>query len=74
VDVHLPHLILERGKGDGQASNLAYDGVVNSLLTKLDGLEQYDNVIIFGLTNRLELIDPALQRPGRCEAVLSTII
>ena len=48
-----------------QAASNAYDGVVNTLLTKLDGLEEFDNIVVFGLTNRRELIDPALLRPGR---------
>ena len=33
----------------------------------MDGVEQLDNVLIIGLTNRPELIDPALLRPGRLE-------
>ena len=31
----------------------------------MDGLEEIDNVIVFGLTNRKELLEPALMRPGR---------
>ena len=44
---------------------MAYDSVVNALLTQMDGLEEMNNVIVFGMTNRRELIDPALLRPGR---------
>ena len=36
----------------------------------MDGLEEVDNIIVFGLTNRRELIDPALLRPGRYVSVL----
>lgn len=57
----------ERGKGDGQAANLAYDSVVNALLTKMDGLEEADNIVVIAMTNRKELLDPALLRPGRFE-------
>ncbi|CAI2358382.1 N-ethylmaleimide sensitive fusion protein [uncultured virus] len=38
---------------------------VSQLLTLLDGIESFDNVIIFGITNHMDLIDPALLRPGR---------
>lgn len=38
---------------------------VSQLLTLLDGIESIDNVIVFGITNHLDLIDPALLRPGR---------
>jgi hypothetical protein len=56
-----------RGQGDGSAASMAFDGVVNALLTKMDGLTKTDNIIVFGLTNRRELIEPALLRPGRFE-------
>ena len=46
---------------------MAYDNVVNTLLSKMDGLKEMNNVIVFGMTNRKELIDPALLRPGRFE-------
>ena len=39
--------------------------VVNQLLALLDGVRSVDNVLVVGLTNRKELIDPALLRPGR---------
>lgn len=41
------------------------DRVVAALLTELDGAEPLDDVVILGATNRPELIDPALLRPGR---------
>eukprot|EP00468_Gymnochlora_sp_CCMP2014_P010229 CAMPEP_0167755386 /NCGR_PEP_ID=MMETSP0110_2-20121227/8791_1 /TAXON_ID=629695 /ORGANISM="Gymnochlora sp., Strain CCMP2014" /LENGTH=659 /DNA_ID=CAMNT_0007641359 /DNA_START=107 /DNA_END=2086 /DNA_ORIENTATION=- len=43
------------------------DSVVNQLLAKLDGVDQLHNLLVIGLTNRRELIDPALLRPGRFE-------
>ena len=43
------------------------DTVVNQLLTKLDGVEQLNNILVIGMTNRKELIDEALLRPGRFE-------
>eukprot|EP00040_Diaphanoeca_grandis_P035376 m.222273 g.222273 ORF g.222273 m.222273 type:complete len:894 (+) comp33368_c0_seq4:152-2833(+) len=56
-----------RGQGDGSAASVAYDSVVNALLTQMDGLTEVPNVVVFGMTNRKELIDEALLRPGRFE-------
>ncbi len=62
-----------RGQGDGSAASMAFDGVVNALLTKMDGLTKTDNIIVFGLTNRRELIEPALLRPGRFEVEIEVL-
>ncbi|KAI8323952.1 AAA-domain-containing protein [Martensiomyces pterosporus] len=43
------------------------DSVVNQLLAKMDGVDQLNNILIIGMTNRKELIDDALLRPGRLE-------
>ncbi|PRT53906.1 Vesicular-fusion protein SEC18 [Wickerhamiella sorbophila] len=43
------------------------DNVVNQLLAKMDGVDQLNNVLIIGMTNRRDLIDSALLRPGRFE-------
>ena len=43
------------------------DNVVNQLLAKIDGVEQLDNILIIGMTNRIDLIDEAILRPGRLE-------
>jgi transitional endoplasmic reticulum ATPase len=44
---------------------------VSQLLTELDGLEELRNVIILAATNRAELIDPALLRPGRFDSIVT---
>ena len=41
--------------------------VVNQLLTELDGLESRRSVFVIAATNRPELIDPAMMRPGRLD-------
>lgn len=46
------------------------DRVVASLLTELDGIEPLRNVVVLGATNRPDLIDPALLRPGRLEKLV----
>ncbi len=54
-----------RGSGFGNDSS---EKVVNQLLTELDGVEELENVIVIAATNRRDLIDPALLRPGRIDA------
>ena len=49
---------------------IAANSIVNQLLAKLDGVEQINNVLLIGMTNRKEAIDPALLRPGRFELQL----
>ena len=46
------------------------DRVVAALLTELDGVEDLRNVVVIGATNRPDLIDPALLRPGRLERIV----
>lgn len=46
------------------------DRVVAALLTEMDGVEPLRDVVVLGATNRPELIDPALLRPGRMERLV----
>lgn len=39
--------------------------VVSQLLAEMDGLEQRGDLFIIGATNRVDLVDPSLLRPGR---------
>jgi transitional endoplasmic reticulum ATPase len=55
-----------RGSGDSGVS----DRVVAALLTELDGVEPIRDVVVLGATNRPELVDPALLRPGRLERLV----
>ncbi len=43
------------------------DSVVNQLLAKLDGVKVLNNILVIGMTNRKDMIDEALLRPGRLE-------
>ncbi len=44
--------------------------MVASLLTELDGIHQLRDIVVIGATNRPDLIDPALLRPGRLEQLV----
>ena len=46
------------------------DRVVAAMLTELDGIEELSDVVVLGATNRPDLIDPALLRPGRLEKLV----
>lgn len=55
-----------RGMGDGSA----WERVVAQLLTSMDGVEGMRNVTVMGATNRPDMIDPALLRPGRFDRLV----
>lgn len=55
-----------RTRGSGRSSDMETTAVPQ-LLTELDGVEKLSNVIVIGATNREELIDPAILRPGRLD-------
>ncbi|MBS3781455.1 MAG: CDC48 family AAA ATPase [Candidatus Thermoplasmatota archaeon] len=57
-------------RGSSSDSNVS-ERVISQLLTELDGLEALHDVIVIGATNRPELIDPALLRPGRFDRNIS---
>lgn len=56
-------------RGQSSDSGVA-DRVVAALLTELDGVEPMRDVVVLGATNRPELVDPALLRPGRLERLV----
>lgn len=56
-------------RGQSSDSGVA-DRVVAALLTELDGVEPMRDVVVVGATNRPELVDPALLRPGRLERLV----
>jgi len=58
-----------RGSGGGEAGG-AGDRVMNQLLTEIDGVGVKKNVFFVGATNRPELLDEALLRPGRLDQLI----
>ena len=54
-------------RGSYEGSSHVTESVVSQFLTELDGLEELKNVVVIGATNRPDMIDPALLRPGRLE-------
>lgn len=56
----------KRGKGDDGGSRTG-DSIVNQLLSKIDGVDSLNNILLIGMTNRLDMLDNALLRPGRFE-------
>jgi vesicle-fusing ATPase len=44
-----------------------HDNIVNQLLSKIDGVNSLNNILVIGMTNRKDMLDPALLRPGRFE-------
>ncbi len=54
-----------KARGSVAGNTGVNDTVVNQLLSKIDGVDQLNNVLIIGMTNRRDMIDDALLRPGR---------
>jgi len=65
----LDSIASSRGGHHGDAGG-AGDRVVNQLLTEMDGMSSKKSVFIIGATNRPDIIDPALMRPGRLDQLL----
>lgn len=59
----------KRGASMGDAGG-AGDRVINQLLTEMDGVGSKKNVFIIGATNRPDILDPAIMRPGRLDQLI----
>mmetsp|Transcript_18438 Transcript_18438/g.48129 ORF Transcript_18438/g.48129 Transcript_18438/m.48129 type:complete len:721 (+) Transcript_18438:239-2401(+) len=54
-------------RGSIKNSTGVHDTLVNQLLTKVDGVDSLNNILLIGMTNRKDMLDEALLRPGRLE-------
>ncbi|MDC0885522.1 CDC48 family AAA ATPase [Nitrosopumilus sp.] len=57
-------------RGNGNSDSHVTENTVSQILTEIDGLEELHNVLIIGATNRLDIVDEALLRPGRFDRII----
>lgn len=57
---------VKRGSISGTGGDVN-NKIVTQLLSKIDGVDSLNNILLIGMTNRIELLDPAILRPGRFE-------
>jgi transitional endoplasmic reticulum ATPase len=57
-------------RGEGSTDSHVAERVLSQFLTEMDGLEELNGVFVMGATNRVDLIDPAILRPGRFDDVI----
>ena len=61
-------------RSSGTSDSHVTERVVSQLLTEIDGLEELHNVVVIGATNRLDIVDTALLRPGRFDRIIEVPI
>jgi len=57
-------------RGGGYGDSHVTERVISQILTELDGLEELHNVVVIAATNRPDIVDPALLRPGRFDRLV----
>ena len=56
-----------KSRGSVSSGTGVHDSIVNQLLTKIDGVDALNNILLIGMTNRKDMLDEAILRPGRLE-------
>ena len=64
IDSLAPH------RGGGGSDSHVSERVVSQLLTEMDGIEELKGILVLAATNRIDMLDPALLRPGRFDRLL----
>ncbi len=57
-------------RGAGYSDSGASERVISQLLTEMDGIEALQNVVVIAATNRPDILDPAVMRPGRFDRLI----
>ncbi len=57
-------------RASGDSRSVIHEDVVNTIRSEMDGIQKLEGVVVIGATNRPDLIDPALLRPGRFDRIL----
>jgi transitional endoplasmic reticulum ATPase len=63
---------ISSSRGELQGTHI-YDSIVNQILVEMDGIENKKGIVVIASTNRPDLVDPALLRPGRFDRLLFVI-
>jgi transitional endoplasmic reticulum ATPase len=58
------------GRGGGGSGSGTSDRIVSQLLTEMDGISELHGVVVLAATNRPDIVDPALLRPGRFDRII----
>ena len=61
-------------RSEGMGGHRVTESVLNQMLAEMDGIENLSNVIVIGATNRPDILDPALMRPGRFDRIVSVTV
>ena len=62
--------VARRRSAGGETSNQERDATLNQLLVLMDGFHQHEHILVIGATNRVDMLDKAILRPGRFDKII----
>jgi transitional endoplasmic reticulum ATPase len=65
--------IATKRTGHGDGGTMVTERIVDTMLTEMDGLRSLKNVVVIAATNRPDILDPALMRPGRFDRIIEIV-